>query len=180
MKQKQKKQDELDPTEVFNGFDKAKRGKLEAAVAAQALRALSKNPNETQLKEAMEEFGAELSLDDFKKLAKKRVSVLCLSSLLSCVFPSVPSCLTRSPKQFPTPQSQEKEITDAFRTLDNDGTGTILAVELRQILGGLGDALTAQEVGSLLREAKEDGEGGIDYSTFAEMLCYSYTGDRIG
>jgi len=77
-------------------------------------------------------------------------------------------------KKLSSPADQDKPMRDAFKALDKDGTGKILEAELRQILGSLGDALTTQEVNSLLREVKVDTNGGIDYNEFVTMLVNAY------
>jgi Ca2+-binding EF-hand superfamily protein len=49
-------------------------------------------------------------------------------------------------KKLKGPLDVEREMRDAFRALDKDGNGQIAEVELRQILGSLGDALNQTEV----------------------------------
>lgn len=68
----------------------------------------------------------------------------------------------------------------AFSALDSNNSGKIHEPELRQILGNLGDALTSQEVNALLREAKVDELGMVDYNAFVDMLVNAYpVGDKL-
>jgi Ca2+-binding EF-hand superfamily protein len=83
-------------------------------------------------------------------------------------------------KKLRTPQEQEKEIRDAFKALDSANNGKIQEPELRQILGNLGDALTTPEVNLLMREAKVDVTGGVDYNAFIDRLINAYpVGDKL-
>jgi len=71
-------------------------------------------------------------------------------------------------------------MRDAFKALDKENNGMVQEAELRQILGNLGDALSPQEVNSLLREVKVDATGGLDYNTFVNMLVTAYpVGDKL-
>jgi Ca2+-binding EF-hand superfamily protein len=49
-------------------------------------------------------------------------------------------------KKLKTPLEADRDMREAFKALDKDNNGRIAEVELRQILGTLGDALTQQEV----------------------------------
>lgn len=71
-------------------------------------------------------------------------------------------------------------MREAFKALDKDGNGKIAEVELRQILGTLGDSLTSAEVNQLLRDFKIDGNGQLDYNVFVDKLVNGYpVGDRL-
>lgn len=89
-------------------------------------------------------------------------------------------------------------MRDAFRALDKDNNGRVQEVELRTILGTLGDSLTQQEVidthvfevlygliglrqvNSLLREIKVESDGSMDYNAFVDKLVNGYpVGDKL-
>eukprot|EP01117_Protostelium_nocturnum_P002312 TRINITY_DN12976_c0_g1_i1.p1 TRINITY_DN12976_c0_g1~~TRINITY_DN12976_c0_g1_i1.p1 ORF type:complete len:152 (+),score=61.63 TRINITY_DN12976_c0_g1_i1:84-539(+) len=141
--------------ECFNVFDARKQGYLEKEQLGTVLRALGKNPTEKELKEILDDVGSEkLDLARVKNIYKT--------------------------KKMQTPQDQDQPMRNAFKALDKDNNGKIAEFELRQILGNLGDALTNQEVNALLREAKVDANGGVDYNEFVSMLVNSYpVGDKL-
>jgi len=135
--------------ECFTIFDAKKQGYLERDQLGTVLRALGKNPTEKELQDVIAEIGNDkIDLNRVKNIVKT--------------------------KKLSSPADQDKPMRDAFKALDKDGTGKILEAELRQILGSLGDALTTQEVNSLLREVKVDTNGGIDYNEFVTMLVNAY------
>eukprot|EP00800_Vazella_pourtalesii_P008663 TRINITY_DN22442_c0_g1_i1.p1 TRINITY_DN22442_c0_g1~~TRINITY_DN22442_c0_g1_i1.p1 ORF type:complete len:167 (-),score=51.68 TRINITY_DN22442_c0_g1_i1:372-872(-) len=65
---------------------------------------------------------------------------------------------------------EEKEIREAFQAFDREGDGTLLAVELRQILTNMGDRLTEDEVEEMLDEVDIDANGRIDYRKLAKII----------
>lgn len=140
--------------DVFNLFDKKKQGFLEKDQFGQVVRALGKNPTAAQLEQILKDIGND-------KIDKTIVAN------------------TVRDKSLKNPLEQEKAMRDAFQALDRDGRGTIQATELRQILGNLGDALSAQEVNALMREVKSGSDGGVDYNEFVDMLVHGYVGDRL-
>jgi len=141
--------------ECFNIFDAKKQGFLEKEQLGTVLRALGKNPTERELKEILAEVGND-------KLDLARVKTLYRTKKIS------------------TPAEQDKPMRDAFKALDKDNNGKIHEAELRQILGSLGDALSAQEVNSLLRDAKVDADGTVDYNAFVTLLVTGYPlGDKL-
>jgi calmodulin len=60
----------------------------------------------------------------------------------------------------------DKEVMDAFRVFDSDGSGTITSKELRQIMNSLGEKLTQEEVDEMINEADTDGDGEINFKEF--------------
>ncbi|KAF4120171.1 calmodulin [Geosmithia morbida] len=65
----------------------------------------------------------------------------------------------------------EKELREAFRVFDRDGTGTISRDELRAVMKSLGEDLTEAEIDEMLNLADKDGNGSIDYAEFAEIMA---------
>lgn len=63
----------------------------------------------------------------------------------------------------------EAELRQAFGVFDKDGSGTISAAELRQVLSSLGENLTDGELDEMLRLADRNGDGTID----CELLLFS-------
>lgn len=54
------------------------------------------------------------------------------------------------------------ETRAAFNVFDKDGSGTISADELRQVMKSLGENLTNEEIDEMIREADKDQNGTID------------------
>ncbi len=54
------------------------------------------------------------------------------------------------------------ETRAAFEVFDKDGSGTISAEELRQVMKSLGENLTDQEIDEMIAEADKDKNGSID------------------
>ena len=54
------------------------------------------------------------------------------------------------------------ETRAAFAVFDKDGSGTISADELRQVMKSLGEDLTDKEIDEMLAEADKDKSGTID------------------
>ena len=53
---------------------------------------------------------------------------------------------------------------------NEDGDGLISADELMQVMSNLGENLTDDEVGMMIREADVDGDGQVNYDEFVKML----------
>ena len=60
------------------------------------------------------------------------------------------------------PLEVEKELTAAFKVFDHDGSGTISAEELANVLKALGEDLTSEQIDEMIREADRDNDGAID------------------
>eukprot|EP01118_Nematostelium_gracile_P002921 TRINITY_DN13367_c0_g1_i1.p1 TRINITY_DN13367_c0_g1~~TRINITY_DN13367_c0_g1_i1.p1 ORF type:complete len:153 (-),score=55.46 TRINITY_DN13367_c0_g1_i1:104-562(-) len=141
--------------ECFKVLDKEKKGFLTKEQIPLAIRALGKNPTETEMKALLNEVKEKADLSEFKTLYR--------------------NCKGKSP------QDQDREMRNAFQALDSGSTGFIHEAELRQILANLGDALNSQEVNALMREAKANEKGLIEYNEFVSLLVNSYpVGDKLG
>ena len=64
----------------------------------------------------------------------------------------------------------EEELREAFRVFDKDQNGFISAVELRHVMTNLGEKLSDEEVGEMIREADVDGDGNINYDEFVKVM----------
>ena len=58
----------------------------------------------------------------------------------------------------------EREILEAFKVFDVDGSGTISCEELVRILTNLGEKVTKEQVEAMIKEVDVDGDGNLDYS----------------
>jgi len=136
---------EQDIKEAFEVFDTDKDGYILAEEIATVIRALGKCPYQTDVKEIVAEAGEGKKVDfrSFSNFYKKK---------------------------FKKPQDLERDMRNAFSALDKDGQGTVLEAELRQILGTLGEALSAEEVDLLMRDCEADSDGQIRYDKFVDLL----------
>ena len=55
-----------------------------------------------------------------------------------------------------------------------DGAGYINVVELRNILGNLGDVLEPSLLDQLFKEVKVDMDGMVSFDEFVDLVCNSY------
>lgn len=56
----------------------------------------------------------------------------------------------------------DSELREAFRIFDRDGSGTINAEELRDVMKALGEDLSSAEIDEMIKEADKNGDGSID------------------
>ena len=56
----------------------------------------------------------------------------------------------------------DAELRAAFEVFDKDGSGTINAQELFQVMKSIGEDFTEAQIDEMLKEADHDGNGTID------------------
>merc|ERR1740138_1752945 len=64
----------------------------------------------------------------------------------------------------------DEELIEAFKVFDDDGDGFISAWEMKKSMDHLGEAVSAEEVDEMIREADFDGDGQINYDEFVRMM----------
>jgi len=64
----------------------------------------------------------------------------------------------------------EQEIREAWKVLDRDRDGIIAAADLRHVLTTVGEKLTDEEMGELLKEANVDKDGNINFEHFLKVM----------
>nr|WGM49164.1 NEMOb [synthetic construct] len=132
--------------EAFSLFDKDGDGTITTKELGTVMRSLGQNPTEAELRVMIIEVDADGdgTLD----------------------FPEFLAMMARKMKYRDT----EEEIREAFGVFDKDGNGYIGAAELRHVMTNLGEKLTDEEVGELIREADIDGDGQVNYEEFVQMM----------
>ncbi|XP_002737577.1 uncharacterized protein LOC100369336 [Saccoglossus kowalevskii] len=70
----------------------------------------------------------------------------------------------------PDERISEQEIYEAFRAMDIDGSGTISAEELREVVKRLGEDLTEDDIQEMVELVDENGDGEIDYGEFVKIM----------
>ena len=73
------------------------------------------------------------------------------------------------------------ETRAAFAVFDKDGSGTISADELRQVMKSLGEDLTDREIDEMIAEADKDRNGSIDckFLSTLSLLLSTFVGRRV-
>ncbi|KFQ66744.1 Centrin-2, partial [Pelecanus crispus] len=64
----------------------------------------------------------------------------------------------------------EKEIREAFKVFDCDGTGKISFENLKVVASEVGEDITDEELQEMIDEADVDGDGEVDKQEFLRML----------
>ena len=73
---------------------------------------------------------------------------------------------------YKTPLTEE-QLIEAFRVFDPTRSGKVTTARFREIVTGLGDALSEAEVEEIIKAARIDPRGSIDYAAFASLITAS-------
>ncbi|KAG5181716.1 yellow cameleon 2.60 [Tribonema minus] len=137
-----------DYREAFNNFDKDQSGEIDEYELGTVMRSLGYNPTDEQLHDMMLKVDIDgngsISFDEFVIMMRK--------------------CEVET--------DFDREITEAFKVFDKDGSGSIDKEELTAIMKGLGANLSDQEIELLVREADADGDGSIDLQEFLKIMYH--------
>ncbi|KAL2443965.1 Calmodulin [Exophiala dermatitidis] len=132
--------------DVFALFDKDGSGTITAQELGEIMRSLGQNPSDSELQDMINEVDIDhsgsIDFDEFLKMMSTTVRA----------------------------QDFAHETRAAFDVFDKDGSGTISADELRQVMKSLGENLTDAEIEEMIREADKDMNGTIDYEEFVQLL----------
>jgi Ca2+-binding EF-hand superfamily protein len=74
----------------------------------------------------------------------------------------------------PLTNAQIEQLREVFQHFDADGSGTIDVEELGTVFESMGQALSQQELESLMKQADDDGSGEIDFEEFLMLMCTSF------
>ncbi|CAE6455103.1 unnamed protein product [Rhizoctonia solani] len=74
-------------------------------------------------------------------------------------------------------QKTDRELRDIFERFDKDGSGSIERAELGRavallvfdVSNSIGDKLTDQELGMIMREVDTDGDGRVSFEEFTRV-----------
>ncbi|KAH9507178.1 putative calcium-binding protein cml13 [Bulinus truncatus] len=82
------------------------------------------------------------------------------------------------------PQNYTRQLEEAFKTVDKDGSGYVMATELKHLLTNMGDKLSNDDFTTLLEELDIDSNGRIQFKEFLpkffriefllDTLCIGY------
>jgi len=132
--------------DVFALFDKDASGTITAHELGEIMRSLGQNPSDSELQDMINEVDIDhsgsIDFEEFLKMMSTTVKAHHFAD----------------------------ETRAAFNVFDKDGSGTISAEELRQVMKSLGENLTDAEIDEMIAEADKDRNGTIDYEEFVQLL----------
>lgn len=132
--------------EQFNFFDRDGNGEIDTRELIHLLRAIGQNPSIGETENMIHEIDADgtgtINFDEFLYL------------------------MTRHGHHGDVGQ----QLKAAFRVFDKDKDGFISSKELHDVMTGLGERMTEDEVQEMLLEADADKNGLIDYEEFIAMM----------
>ncbi|CAM9990405.1 unnamed protein product [Ectocarpus sp. 6 AP-2014] len=135
-----------DYKEAFSNFDKDGNGNIDELELGVVMRSLGYSPTNQQLKEMMAKVDTDqsggISFDEF-------VAMMQLGEVET---------------------DFTKEINEAFKFFDKDGDGEVTPAELAEIMRGLGDKLSDDEIELLVKVADKDGDGVISIDEFISFM----------
>lgn len=132
--------------EAFIIYDINNDGVISTRELGTVLRQLGQNPTEAEI------------LEMIKDLDKDKNSSISFDEFVTLMSDKMRGVET------------EQEVRDAFRVFDVNGNGFISADELRHVATNLGEKLTEEEANEMIRSAKVDGDGLINYNDFINMM----------
>ncbi|CAG5121705.1 unnamed protein product, partial [Candidula unifasciata] len=68
------------------------------------------------------------------------------------------------------PQNYNLQLEEAFKTVDKDGCGFVIATELKHLLTNMGDRLSQEDFNILLEELDIDSDGRVQFKEFIRLL----------
>lgn len=135
-----------DYKEAFSNFDKDGNGNIDEGELGIVMRSLGYSPTTPQLREMMAKVDTDgsggISFDEF-------VAMMQLKEVET---------------------DFEREINEAFKFFDKDGDGEVSPSELAEIMRGLGDKLSDDDINLLVKVADKDGDGTISIQEFIEFM----------
>ncbi|KAK4436357.1 putative calcium-binding protein CML13 [Sesamum alatum] len=130
--------------EAFTLFDTDGDGKIAPSELGILMRSLGGNPTQAQLKSiiAQESLNAPFDFPRFLDLMSKHLK----------------------------PEPFDRQLRDAFKVLDKDGTGYVVVSDLRHILTSIGEKLEPAEFDEWIREVDVGSDGKIRYEDFIARM----------
>ncbi|CAG5122912.1 unnamed protein product, partial [Candidula unifasciata] len=132
--------------DLFDAIDKNRDGVITSNELGEAMRAVGQNPSAAELQKMI----AKADVNGDGKVDFQEFSIM----------------MARQKKY----SSKEEELRDVFKFVDIDGSGSISADELQQMMVNLGERVTKEEVMDMMREIDMDGDGQIDVDEFVKIM----------
>lgn len=127
---------------AFDAFDEDRDDKITCDVLGKLLRALGYNPYPEEVEDMIEDVGGDGKID----------------------FDSFMYLVTKHARE----ADPVRELVDAFRVFDKDGTGKLPRDTLRKILKNLKQPFTDDQISELFSKAGKDSD--IDYANFVNLM----------
>ncbi|CAL1548361.1 unnamed protein product [Lymnaea stagnalis] len=134
-------------TEAFELFDSDGDGNLLVSEAASAIRALGHILTDADIKSLLLKVGVDPGRGGRIDLNKFR-----------SMHGSLP------------PQNYARQLEEAFKTVDKDGSGYVMASEFKHLLTNMGDRLSDDDFNVLLEELDIDSNGRIQFKEFVRLM----------
>ncbi|KAF4956141.1 hypothetical protein FSARC_11671 [Fusarium sarcochroum] len=132
--------------EAFHLFDRDGDGQISINELGVVMRSLGQNPSDAELHDMINEVDVNRS-----------------GAIEFLEFLAMMSHKTKE-------EDYEREILEAFMIFDRDEDGFISVDELRRTMSTIGENITDDELGVLIREVDIDFDGRISYEDFVELM----------
>jgi len=131
---------------AFEALDKNKDGVITTEELGEVMRSLGQDPSTSELQDLINELDADHSgavdFDEFLKMMSSKAT------------------------HFDT----QTELRNAFAVFDRDGSGTIDASEIGNVLKAMGEDLTDGDIEEMISQADVDKNGTIDFDEFVKFM----------
>ncbi|OHT10026.1 Caltractin [Tritrichomonas foetus] len=115
-----------------------------------------------ELKIALMTLGFETTKEDIRRLVSEldsnNTSTLDFNDFLQIIHALLPT------------RNARKELEEAFKLFDVDGTGKITFKNLKEVVANMGEQLTEQEIIEIIAEADKTGDGEITLDEFIDLI----------
>lgn len=130
--------------EAFTLFDTDGDGKIAPSELGILMRSLGGNPTQAQLKAIIseEKLTSPFDFNRFTELMGKHLK----------------------------PEPFDRQLRDAFKVIDKDGTGFVVVSDLKHILTSIGEKLEPAEFDEWIREIDVGSDGKIKYEDFIQRM----------
>lgn len=135
-----------DLKETFRTFDKDGNGEIDLNELRTVMTSLGYNPTDKQLQDMMDK--VDLDGNGF----------ICFAEFVMMM------------RKCKVDTDFDRQIREAFKFFDQDGSGAIDTKELGTIMRQLGAKLSDAEIDLLVKEADVDGDGQVDINEFLKIM----------
>ncbi|XP_065060892.1 uncharacterized protein LOC135688111 isoform X1 [Rhopilema esculentum] len=140
--------------EHFEMFDKDGDGTITTNELGTVMRNLGQNPSQDDLKQMISEVDEDGTGDiDFDEFCTLMARMMGLDGM----------------DEEPEAEESHKE---AFKLLDQRGTGQISSTHFKEILGSISEKLSQSEINQIIEEIDPDHDGKINFSDFCKTLVF--------
>lgn len=144
-------------------FDKKNLGFISFNEISSAMRELGYMPNQIELNDQIRDIEKKpvpLSSEDAKKGLKAK------KKRTNCDLESFKGIMSKKMSD----KASDPELREAFRLLDEDGSGAIDANEFRFVMNSISSGFSEEDIEQMINEADIDGDGSIDEEEFIKVM----------